>query len=160
MIYPIIFENYIKYFYIIDIENSIFEGGIYLVTTKDLGKGIGRISISIFQKLHRNKSIQETSLTDEVIDQLRILNSDRLLVINGKNEARTGADIEWWIVFPGNAFHEPQAMHLRIQAKRLHLRLQKDHYYKELDHKNGKQMEDLIRESNKIGAIPLYCFYN
>lgn len=62
--------------------------------------------------------------------------------------------------FPGNESHEPEAIQLRIQAKRLHLRVHKDHHYKDLNHKSGKQLDDLIRESNKIKAIPLCCFYN
>lgn len=123
-------------------------------------KDFKKISETIFQKICIHKNVKETSLTDEVIDQLRRLNSERLLVIGGVNEGKNGADIEWWIVFPGNASHGPEVVHLRIQAKRLYLGQLKDHYYKELDHNKGNQLKDLVRESNKIGAIPLYCFYN
>ncbi|MGG3269868.1 DUF6615 family protein [Priestia aryabhattai] len=118
------------------------------------------ISKTVFWKMQRNDSVEETSLTDEVIDQLRQLNSERLLAIKGINEKKNGADIEWWIVFPGNSSHNLEAIHMRIQAKRLHLRDKVDHRYKDLDHKKGKQLKNLIKEAFNIKAIPLYCFYN
>lgn len=107
-----------------------------------------------------NKSIEEKSLTIDVLKELKRLNSDRLLAIKGVNENKFGADLEWWIVFPGNENYEPEAVHLRIQAKRLHIREDVDHVYGDLDHKKGKQLNDLITEANSISAIPLYCFYN
>lgn len=118
------------------------------------------ISQIIWDKLLISNTTEETSLTDEVIYNLKKLNSDRLLVIKGKNEKKKGADIEWWIVFPGNEAHTHQTVHMRIQAKKLHMNQDVDHCYSDLDHKKGRQLHNLIDEAIKDDAIPLYCFYN
>ncbi|MHC0036901.1 DUF6615 family protein [Pseudoneobacillus sp. C159] len=119
-----------------------------------------RISKKIWDDMFwLNKGIEEKAITVDILKELKKMNSDRLLAIKGVNEGKIGADIEWWIVFPGNDDFELEAVHMRIQAKRLH-KMDDEYRYKDLDHKDGKQLENLIKEASIVGAIPLYCFYN
>lgn len=66
-------------------------------------------------------------------------------------EAKNGADWEWWIGAPDGW------VGMRLQAKKL-----KAQGYPNLDKSNnyGLQVDSLIRESRKDGLRPLYCFYN
>lgn len=119
-----------------------------------------RMSKKIWSKFEIDSEIEERALTSYVVGKLKSTNSKHFLAIKGQNEKVKGADIEWWIIFPGNANHKPHAMHMRIQAKRLHMKEDIDHRYDDLDHKKGKQLNDLINHSRLDNAIPLYCFYN
>ncbi|MED3873006.1 hypothetical protein P4574_28950 [Priestia megaterium] len=119
------------------------------------------LSYEVWSSIEEKENIKETTITDNIMKELNTLNSQYLLAIDGQNEGLKGADIEWWILYPGNDTHNPHAIHMRIQAKKLHRGKRKtDHQYKDLNHKNGKQMNNLISKAVKDCAIPMYCFYN
>lgn len=133
------------------------------MTTNILEDKFKEISKEIWIKMTKKSDIQEPSLTDYVMEELNTTNSKYLLAINGKKEEVKGADIEWWIIYPGSDTHNPHAIHMRIQAKKLHIGNiggNKDHEYKDLNHRNGEQMDNLINEARTDHAIPMYCFYN
>lgn len=73
------------------------------------------------------------------------------------NEAKTGADFEWWIGA------SPLWLGLRVQAKRHyrhHSRGNLD-YYGDMNHsnKNGLQVDLLITDCVKRGRVPLHMFW-
>lgn len=66
---------------------------------------------------------------------------------------RSGADWEWWLGTPGHW------VGIRVQAKKLDIGTER---YKSLDHvsANGRQVDLLLRASQRESFWPMYCFYN
>ena len=97
----------------------------------------------------------EETLTDENLFAISAIHSKHITVwrFTKAIESKTGADWEWWFGNKTNGWFG-----MRVQAKRINLT--KFSYYSGVDHNKNKQIDDLIRESQKAGRFPAYCLYN
>ena len=97
--------------------------------------------------------VKEESLTDWLLYRLsKNLPSLKYKEFNRHEEARTGADWEWWLI--GNS----KSLCLRIQAKKL----KNGHdNYPSLAYSNnhGLQIKKLMEDSARANALPFYIFY-
>lgn len=124
----------------------------------------------IWERIKRQDDVRETTITQNIMDKILLLNVDNHFLLKARNESKSGADIEWWIVDKKDG-----AITLRIQAKRLRDYNKSQKWYGDLEHclknrtNNGDdQLEALIESSDTPGTIrsdsnkkvPLYCFYN
>ncbi|MFN6498524.1 MAG: DUF6615 family protein [Nostoc sp. DedQUE01] len=104
--------------------------------------------------LTQQPNVKEESLTDWLLFHI----SNKLPNIlyhtfSRTEEARnTGADWEWWILFPQNY------LRFRIQAKKLSI----DDNYKKITYANrhGLQIHKFLEDSKQANAISIYAFYS
>lgn len=102
-----------------------------------------------------NLSVGEETITDISLIELQksLGSSTTIKKFTKKQENRTGADWEWWIIERG------KAISLRVQAKILSV----DMKYKSLNYigKSKKaQIDILIKQAATDKCIPIYIFYN
>lgn len=105
--------------------------------------------------LEKQPSVKEKSITDWLLyDISKSAAEVSYVAFTRHEEARTtGADWEWWILFPDGA------VRLRVQAKRLFDT--KDNYPGlARTNKYGLQIAKLISDSVGVNAFPLYAFYH
>lgn len=105
--------------------------------------------------MERQPAVKEESLSDWLLyDISRRLKHVHYHAFNRHQEAReTGADWEWWILYPG------QYLRLRVQAKKAFE--DKDNYPEVLrSNKYGLQIDKLISDADSVNAIPLYAFFS
>ncbi|MGG4457819.1 DUF6615 family protein [Brevibacillus porteri] len=124
---------------------------------------INSISNEVWKELElaieANESIEETYLTH--LFWKRIYESRYIETIvtkkagNKREENKTGADLEWWIIDK----KDNVGLSLRIQAKKID---RNGKAYPQLKHRvSGKlQMDLLLDEATQDGMIPIYFFYN
>lgn len=104
--------------------------------------------------IRRQGDVKEESLTDWLLFDV----SEKIPGISYKafsrhEEARrTGADWEWWFLFPSFSFA------MRVQAKKLH---PSGDNYPGIAHTNryGLQIEKLLRDATRGNFMPFYAFY-
>lgn len=102
-------------------------------------------------------SFGEETITDVNLQDLQIKYPYDIKIkkFNRRQEAKNGADWEWWFVANG------LAVGMRLQAKKLRL---SDNVYPDVDRSNrhGRQIDLLIQESNNATpkVFPVYVFYN
>lgn len=105
--------------------------------------------------LAKQPSVKEESLTDWLLHEISSKSPRiRYVAFSRYVEARTtGADWEWWFLYPGGSYR------YRIQAKKTSQG--KDNYpsiaYTNL---HGLQIDKLISDSKSANAIPAYVFYS
>jgi len=100
-------------------------------------------------------SVKEESLTDWLLYDVA-KNSPNFLyrAFKRHEEARkTGADWEWWLLFPTHNIR------LRIQAKKL---IPKHNHKPDIARTNkyGLQIDKLLKDSTATNSIPLYALYS
>lgn len=102
----------------------------------------------------------ETTITTEVVEDLRQRGRSVLHIDFAPNEKVTGADIELWL--RGGGF----LLGLRLQAKSLHARKRSDGVYEYLHHvvgakgPNPRRQVDVLINGTKAPLTPLYLYYN
>lgn len=105
--------------------------------------------------MDRQPGVKEESLTDWLLyDISQRLPYVHYLAFSRHQEAReTGADWEWWIIYP------KRSIRLRVQAKKVFAN--KDNY-PELARTNryGLQIDKLLSDAASANAIPLYALYS
>jgi hypothetical protein len=105
--------------------------------------------------LKSQQGVKEESLTDWLLYDIDVRRPDVIYkAFTRQEEARdTGADWEWWLIFPDGA------VRLRVQAKKL--KAANDNY-PGLAHTNkyGLQIDKLIADASKVNAFPIYAFYS
>ena len=98
--------------------------------------------------------VKEESLTDWLLYRIDVERTDVIYkAFTRHEEARTtGADWEWWMVFPDGA------MRFRVQAKKL----TDGDNYPSIAHSNkyGMQISKLLSDAKAVNAFPLYAFYS
>lgn len=106
--------------------------------------------------LTKQPEVKEESLTDWLLYSL----SEKISTIKYKQFTRTeegrktGADWEWWFVFPNK-----RSFAARVQAKKL--QPNSDCYYGIAYTSNDKlQIERLLEDSAKDGMVSFYAFYS
>lgn len=102
------------------------------------------------------KRYSETTITDELIYRIQESNPVDSVILHGKKESETGADIEWWFW----DYKYQVGIGTRIQSKRMY---EDGKYYglnKIVKSYCEKQVDILINKSIKEGMLPLYFFYN
>lgn len=102
----------------------------------------------------------ETTITTEVVEDLRRRGRGLLHIDFAPNEKESGADIELWL--RGGGF----LLGLRLQAKSLHARKRSDGVYKYLHHvvgesgPNPRDQVDVLIVGTKAPLVPMYLYYN
>lgn len=102
-------------------------------------------------------SPMETTLTENNLFEIAKRHPEmvKLKKFSGNEESQSGADWLWWI--GGRS----RGMLFQIQAKKLSIGPPNDGIYNELQgHRGLSQLNQLLIDSKKRGAYPLYCFYN
>ena len=104
--------------------------------------------------IHRQPYVKEESLTDWLLfDMSENIHGIYYKSFSRHEEARrTGADWEWWFLFPDFCFA------MRVQAKKLH---PTDDNYPSIAHTNiyGLQIEKLLSDAARGNFMPFYAFY-
>jgi len=104
--------------------------------------------------LRGQPAVKEESLTDWLLYDISSKSPRfRYAAFSRHTEAReTGADWEWWILFPRRSFR------FRVQAKKL---TRDGDVYASLAYtnKNGLQIDMLLASSDRANALPFYAFY-
>lgn len=101
-------------------------------------------------------ALSEETITETTLYSVALAQQGNNIVVNLASkpaEAKHGADWEWWFVKGG------KGRHFRVQAKRLF----PDASYSSLLKKGNapfEQLDKLVASAFKVGAEPLYCFYN
>lgn len=116
---------------------------------------IQRSSAYVREWMKRQPAVKEESLTDWLLYRI----SQQLPYVyyhafNRIEEGRvTGADWEWWILFPS------LALRLRVQAKKA---FEGKDNYREIARTNqhGLQIDKLIEDADAVNAIPLYALFS
>ncbi|MGV8104256.1 MAG: DUF6615 family protein [Mesotoga sp.] len=96
--------------------------------------------------------VSEESITDGILIALAACGGKNVVVrkFSRNQESKNGADLEMW-------FHlKKKFVGLLIQAKKLD---SSSNSYKYIDHKNGKQLSDLLSSASTL-LIPSYLLYN
>jgi len=105
--------------------------------------------------LDKQSGVKEESITDWLLFNLSE-NLPNVLyhAFTRHQEAReTGADWEWWFLFP-----ECYYIRFRVQAKKISIT--QDNYYEiARTNKYGLQIEKLLESSQQVNAVPLYALY-
>lgn len=105
--------------------------------------------------LEKQPGVKEESLTDWLLfdTATRVPNISYRAFTRHEEARETGADWEWWFVFPTKSFR------FRVQAKKLS---PTNDNYPELARTNrhGLQIDKLLSNSESANAIPLYAFYS
>lgn len=104
--------------------------------------------------LREQEALGEESITDWLLWHLsRELAFVRYRKINKHEEAKLGADWEWWFIGSKLSFG------MRVQAKRLRLG---DDHYPDLARSNryGLQIENLIATADSKRLLAFYCLYH
>ena len=105
--------------------------------------------------MERQPAVKEESLSDWLLyDVSRRLPYVHYHAFNRTEEGRvTGADWEWWILFPG------LYLRLRVQAKKA---FEGKDNYREIvrTNRHGLQIDKLLENAEAINAIPLYAFFS
>lgn len=101
-------------------------------------------------------SLSEETITECALYGIAAAHQGKSIVVDLATkpaENKHGADWEWWLV------RKNQGLCFRVQAKRLY----PDGKYRALK-KAGqqpyKQLDKLISNAQRAGAVPLFCFYN
>lgn len=104
--------------------------------------------------LTKQPNVHEESLTDWLLfDVSHRLPNVWYHAFNRIEEGqKTGADWEWWILFPQNC------VRFRVQAKKV----SKDNNYPKIAYPNktGLQIYKFLEDSRRVNAISLYAFYS
>jgi hypothetical protein len=105
--------------------------------------------------LTKQPNAKEESLTDWLLFDIsnKLPNVLYYAFSRHKEALQTGADWEWWILFPQNY------VRFRVQAKKVFST--KDNY-PGIAHTNqhGLQIDKLLDDSKNVNAIPLYALYS
>ncbi|MEU9718684.1 DUF6615 family protein [Streptomyces sp. NPDC047976] len=103
------------------------------------------------------KALGEESFTDFNLQDIRKVHGDRVVThqFTRDEEARNGADWEWWFHDGGHGFG------MRVQAKKAH----KDGRYVLRHHIGASgssvlQSDRLVKDAAASGCLPFYVFYN
>ncbi|MCX7049628.1 MAG: hypothetical protein NTX50_29600 [Candidatus Sumerlaeota bacterium] len=104
--------------------------------------------------IRKQSEVKEESLTDWLLfDVSQKISKITYKAFSRHEEARkTGADWEWWFLFPSFAFK------MRIQAKKLS---SSEDNYPAIAYTNtyGLQIEKLLKDAAREDFMPLYAFY-
>jgi len=104
--------------------------------------------------IRKQADVKEESLTDWLLfDVSEKIPSISYKAFSRHDEARrTGADWEWWFLFPSFSFA------MRVQAKKLHPSA--DNYPSiAYTNRHGLQIEKLLRDAARGNFMPFYAFY-
>lgn len=103
-------------------------------------------SIAVRRWLERQPAVKEESITDWLLYTI----SESVPRVTYKSF--TGADWEWWLVYPRYSFK------MRVQAKKL---FPKKDNYSGIAHTNqhGLQIDRLLEDATKRNYAPFYAFY-
>lgn len=102
----------------------------------------------------------ETTITTEVVEDLRKRGRGLLAIDFARNERALGADIELWLRSGGFL------LGMRMQAKSLHARKANDGLYEYLHHivgekgPNPRNQVDVLIKGTEPPMIPMYLYYN
>jgi hypothetical protein len=116
------------------------------------GENLEKISQKIQKWIRKQENVKEESITDWLLYQMgeRISNITSLTFSHHEEARVTGADWEWWFIYPHRNYK------FRVQAKRI---IPTRSIYQALNYKKGEQIELLIKDALKNNSIPLYALY-
>lgn len=115
-------------------------------------KHLKNISLDILEWIKKQENVKEESITDWLLYQMgeRITNITSVTFSRHEEAKVTGADWEWWIIYPHRSYK------FRVQAKKI---TATKSVYQALNYKEGKQIEKLIKDAKETNSIPLYALY-
>ncbi|MGC4993021.1 DUF6615 family protein [Nocardia salmonicida] len=130
-----------------------------MVTGADLTAAMDVLAADTWRRLEhgtpRGLAPAEESITDHVLFELnQQFPAICVYKPSKKEEARSGADWEWWVGSPERGW-----LCLRVQAKRIYGK-----NYRELSHtpkgSTSRQIDLLIKGCDRPGYLPYHVFYN